>query len=394
MRIHAPFLSILTLLAALLPAQREGGPIRPGPWQTAAKIPPGWVVHNSKNYQVQSEAGPEKAKRLALHMEAMNTIYRNLFPPGKSGAKQQTIKIFKDRNGYLGYGAPQGSAAYYASGDREMVCYDTGRWSDAPVEESPTTGAETAADRLARRMRHLQQSDMMDTLGCAAHEGWHQYFHWYVGSMVSLPSWINEGMGDYFYAAAGPKNGTNSGKGKAPAKKDAVTLGHLNDARLDVVIAAHRQDRLEPLPKFLTMEQSEYYANPSICYAEGWALCQFLLHEAGKKYEKVIPTYLKIVRDDTNADTATKKAFKGIDLEAMDVEFKAWIATLVDPKESAIEELLEEVNGGAPPVPPGAGGEPAPAGGEEPPTPPVPPTPAGGGTGNGGTGNGGGGDGA
>ncbi len=72
---------LVTALGAFLVApalaQANGlGPIKPGPWQTAGKIPAGWVVHNTKNYHVQSEAGLEKAKRLGDHMEVMNVVYR------------------------------------------------------------------------------------------------------------------------------------------------------------------------------------------------------------------------------------------------------------------------------------------------------------------------------
>jgi len=363
-------LGLLTLATAL-PAQRNGGPIRPGPWQSAAKVPAGWIVHNTKNYHVQSECGLEKAKRLGEHMEVMNDVYRKMFKPDKAGAKQQTIKLFEDRDAFHRYGAPGGAAAYYSSGDREMVCYDTGKWADEAKATAPLTGdtTEAAADRLARRMKRFEDMMKMDLLGCAAHEGWHQYFHWYVGSMVSLPSWINEGMGDYFYSAA-PR--------EKDGKRGSVTLGNSNDARLPIIKAAHRQDRMEPLTKFLGMLQQDYYANPSICYAQGWALCQFLLHYENGKYAKVIPTYIRTVKDDTNVETVTGKAFKGLDLAVMEAEFKAWIAQLPtgpDPEAEAAGEAE-----GQPPAKP-APGSAEPGGGE--------PGGAGGsGTGPGGTGTG------
>ncbi|MBL8750466.1 MAG: hypothetical protein JNK78_14985 [Planctomycetes bacterium] len=341
------------VLSVSVVAQRKGGPIRPGPWQTASKVPQGWVVHNTKNYHVQSEAGIEKAKRLGEHMEIMNAVYRRMFPPDKGGAKAQTIKLFKDEDSYQAYGAPAGAAAYYSSGDREMVCYDTGKWMDEAKTDAPVTGRkETPLERIQRRMKNMADAWKMDLLGCAAHEGWHQYFHWYVGSPVSLPSWINEGMGDYFYTAA-PKD---RDKG---AKKAQVSLGNIFDGRLTILQEAKRQSAMEPIEKFLHMDQTAYYSNPSICYAQGWALCQFLLHGADGKYSKIVPTYLRLVRDDTNTDVVTQRAFKGIDLATLETEFKAWLdEQKASPDMTGGLDEPEEPETPVEPAPPAGGDKP------------------------------------
>jgi hypothetical protein len=254
-------------------------------------------------------------------MEVMNKVYRRLFRPDKDGAKRQVIKLLKDRKEYLHYGAPRGSAAYYSRGDREMVCYDTGKWSDEK-QQAPITGEGKSA-ALQKRLARLNDIMKMDLLGCAAHEGWHQYFAWYTVSMGSpLPSWINEGMGDYFYTAA-PKNVTGR---KVPAK-----LGRLNDGRLMVLKQAVKQGRYVPLTRLISMTQQEFYSNPSVCYAEGWAFCQFLLHSGNKKYPKIIPNYIRYVRNDSNYAAVTKRAFKGTDMAKLETEFKAWVENLPAP---------------------------------------------------------------
>jgi len=340
-----PFASSLLLaFAAILPAQGE---VRAGPWQTASKVPAGWVIHNTKNYHIQSQAGAEKAKRLGDHMEVMNAVYRRMFKPDKDGVKAQTIKLFKDDASFRAYGAPPGAAAYYSAGEREMVCYDTGKWSDEKAGASPTTGPETARDRLARRLGKFEDMMKMDLLGCAAHEGWHQYYHWLVVSRVALPSWINEGMGDYFYTASPVE-----GRGK---KAD---LGKTFDGRLSILKTAKRQGAMVPLAEFVRMLQQDYYANPSICYAQGWAFCQFLLHGAGGKYAKLIPTYVKLLCNDTNWENVQARAFKGVDIAAMEKEFHAYVDTM---ETSVKDPFGEEEGDGAmpeepPPPPPAAGG--------------------------------------
>ena len=190
MRSLAASLAILLLFANDLSAQRRGGDIQPGPW-TKDKTPYGWVLHRTRNYQIQSQCGEEKAKRLGDHMEVMNKVYRRMFRPDKDGQKQQVIKLFMDRKSYLQYGAPPSSAAYYSRGEREMVCYDTGKWSDEEKVEAPTTGEQPSAAVL-RRLSRMNDLMKMDLLGCAAHEGWHQYFSWYTVSLTApLPSLIN-----------------------------------------------------------------------------------------------------------------------------------------------------------------------------------------------------------
>lgn len=351
--LRAAALATFAALLAPLAAQNQ---IRPGPWTSAGKVPEGWVVHNTKNYHIQSQCGLDKAKRLGEHMEVMNVVYRRMFKPDKTGGvKLQTIKVFVDEKAFHAYGAPPGAGAYYSPGDREMVCYDTGKWSDEDPKAAPATGPETARDRLARRMGDFEDMMKMDILGCAAHEGWHQYYHWMVVSRVDLPSWINEGMGDYFYTAA-PRDG----KGK---KAD---LGRMFDGRLRILKAAKAQSRMVPLAEFLAMLQRDYYSNPSICYAQGWAFCQFLLHGAEGKYAKLIPQYVAELCRDTNWESVQKKVFKGVDLAALEVEFHAFVDTLKTSVADPLEELEKAMGGeagGEPAEPPAGGGGAGPGGG-------------------------------
>jgi hypothetical protein len=284
--------------------------LKRGPWDPK-DAPPSWVVHTSKHYQIQSHAGAEKAERLAEHMETMLTVYKRLFPRGRA-FKRFAVKLFADHREFLAYGAPPGAGAYYSPVDREMVCYDTGKWMDEPVTETPSGDAED----LESMVRQMQARSTMDILGAAAHEGWHQFFHWYVTSWIELPSWINEGMGDYFYAA---KPHEQAGK-KIPAE-----LGRMNEMRLPVIRSAVKRKKHVPVEKILGYSQREYYANPGVCYAEGWALCQFLLHSENPEYRKIIPDFIRLIEKDGNVDDVTKRAFRGIDLAKLEEEWIAWV---------------------------------------------------------------------
>jgi len=304
------------------PGLAQTDPIKKGRWDERNEIPDGWVVVNSRFYQVQSACGREKAKRLGKHMDAMFKIYHKIFRPSKAPTKRYPIKLLKDRKAYLKYGAPRGSAAYFSRTDKEMVCYDTGRWHDEPQQqEGPITPSGEPKgdlqDALEKLKARLRKQMSMDLLGVAAHEGWHQYFAWYVGSVVSLPSWINEGMGDYFYAVV-PKRG--KGADATPQK-----TGLIFPQRLAVIKYAVKNNSYVPIAKIIRYAQRDYYRNASVCYAEGWSLCQFLMHAPNKKYNKVIPKFVKRVKNDTNMKAVTDYAFRGIDLAKLEQEWKAWV---------------------------------------------------------------------
>lgn len=340
-------LSVLVAVAATAAAQQKFEKVRPGPW-TKDRVPAGWVLYETRNYQIQSQCGLEKAKRLGEHMEVMNKTYRAMFHPDKEGEKRQTIKLFKDSREFHTYGAPAQAAAYYKPSDREMVCYDTGKWMDqapapapavtgggspagsGPADGTPEEAAARARAALEKRLARLHDLWKMDLLGCAAHEGWHQYFHWYVTSFVELPSWVNEGMGDYFYTAV-PK--------VVKGRQVPAELGRINAGRLMIAQAALRQDRFVDAPTLLRYSKQEYYANAGVCYAEGWSLCQFLLHGGNDKYAKVIPAFIRLVRDDTNMEQVTRKAFMGIDLQQLDQDFRTWLTAQKSPMAEALEGL-------------------------------------------------------
>lgn len=317
---------VLALLTPPAPAQFRSG-LKPGLWQ-ARHCPKGWVRFHSKAYQIQSQAGLEKAKRLAKHMEGMLRVYKKLFPPGKSTTKRYAVKLFKGRKQFIAYSGKPGAGGYYTPVLKEMVLYDTGKWSDE--QEAATTGTPDPQKPLT--WEDLRRRMNMDILGVAAHEGWHQYFHWYVTSWVYLPSWINEGMGDYFYTAT-PK--------KMRGKRIPAELGRLNEARLPTIVSAVRAGRHVPIKKIIRYSKSDYYANAGLCYAEGWSLCHYLLHSGKEEYEAIVPRFIKRFKDRGNWRKNTDLVFKKIDLDELERDWKAWV--LAQKVDNPLREMLEQL---------------------------------------------------
>ncbi|MHC4514224.1 MAG: DUF1570 domain-containing protein [Planctomycetota bacterium] len=322
-RLRIPLLAAVAALLTLVPdleAQRGRRPFKPGFWRTKKDYAKGFVVHTTRHYQIQSQAGMDKAKRLGKHMETMFKVYYKCFNPKKPFLKKQAIKLLKNRAQFIRYGAPPGAGAYYSPMEHEMVCYDTGKWMDEQDADDNLFDNDDEEDLMdPNYYRKIRAKYQMDILGAAAHEGWHQYFHWLVVSPVQLPSWLNEGMGDYFYSAR-PK--------KVKGRRMPAELGRMNHMRLPIVKLAIRRKQHVPIPTLLSYSKRDYYRNASVCYAEGWALCQFLMHHESKKYRDLIPRFVFFVKNDTNLVAVTKKVFKGIDLDKLDEEWKTWVTNV------------------------------------------------------------------
>ncbi len=320
MQITVHSIGVAVALSCGLAAQAANQGIKPGPW-SARHAPEGWIIHETDHYQIQSECPLEKAKRLGDHMESMMGVYIRMFPTDRS-LKQFPMKLFKDQKGFLAYGnelnlrVGPGTGAWYTPDYREMVCYDTGKWQDEVKAKAAETGP-SAADKPPSRRDKMEELYGMDILGAAAHEGWHQYFHRYVTSWVELPSWINEGMGDYLYCAV-PK--ATKGRKAIPAE-----LGAMNAMRLPIVRYAIKEGDHVPIAELVRYTKDQYYRNPSVCYAQGWAICHFLMHSDNPRYRQVVPTFVKLVKNDTNMTTVTDAAFKGIDFNKLEEEWKAWV---------------------------------------------------------------------
>jgi hypothetical protein len=61
--------------------------------------------------------------------------------------------------------------------------------------------SEPERQRVAELVEAISDAYVPDTGRALSHEGWHQYFHMYTVSWVAMPSWLDEGVGDYFYMA-------------------------------------------------------------------------------------------------------------------------------------------------------------------------------------------------
>ncbi len=327
MSIRSLSLAAVIALGALASSAVAGDTVKPGKWRIGDE-PKGWVLYSTEHYQVQSRIPKDRAKIVSDRLEKMMVEYRKRFPIRKP-LKDFVLKIFANRKEYVGYGGSPGSAAYYTPTHQELVCFDTGLLSAHDAKEISPEDEERLKERLkgtglseeeiaenADLMAAMRKLSTMNLLGILSHEGWHQYFHFYIVSQVEFPSWLDEGMGDYFYSAR-----------LAPDAK-SIVLGDFNAARFPIIYRALKKDEYVPVKELIRYRQRDYYKDPGLCYAEGWSLVYFCLHSGNETYAKIPEKLIKVFKDKHDMDEATDEAFARIDLEKFEEEWKRFYLDL------------------------------------------------------------------
>ena len=305
-----------------------GDAVRPGKWNPK-DAPPGWIVIETEHYQVQSQVGEAKARRLAGHLEAMLDQYQE-FLPFRKRIKDFVLKIFESHEAMRAYnpGISSGTAAWYSKGQRELVAYDTGvvlgeRDIPARIGLRPDVEAGLTPDeieRLAALFDEITDAYTFDVARVLSHEGWHQYFHHYTVSWVSMPSWLDEGVGDYFFMATRVRDGQDDDEAR-------YRVGDVNHARLRVVQKALLDGTTVSFSRMLEFEQKDYYSNPSVFYAQGWSMVHFLMQHEDRKMRELIPELIEDFKDTKNFVKSSDRAFRKLDLDEIDREWIGWLLT-------------------------------------------------------------------
>ena len=312
--------------------------VRPGKWNPR-KAPPGWVVVETKHYQVQSEVGEAKGAALGEHLEQMLEIYRD-FLPFKKSMPTFVLKVFESRAHFRDYSrAGGGAVAYYDKANRELVSYDTGlvlgklemRRAIGLAPNMEAGFSDDELDTLDVLFDQITRSYTMDLANVLSHEGWHQYFHYYTVSWVPMPSWLDEGLGDYFFTARSDDSDDEDG---------SYELGALNHGRLRAIHRAFDEGTSVSFGKLLDFEQKDYYSNASVYYAQGWSMMHFLMQHDDERLQALIPKLIKDFKRSKNFRKSTAKVFKGHDLDELDSAWIGW--ALRSTPEDPLRRLAEQ----------------------------------------------------
>jgi hypothetical protein len=244
------------------------------------------IVSPKKNYIVVYNTDNGRNKLLATIIaerieKIREQIYEVQFPPSQPIDAVSIVRICKDRNEYISYGAPGGSAGYWSSGDEELVFYDA----------SPSKKPDD------------------DTLAVLYHEAFHQYIYYSVGN-VAPHSWFNEGHGDY-YAGARYKGGKfriEPFDWRVGTIRGAIVQGPRPVIEEKEGHRTYGAPGYTPLPDFVRFTQGEYYSYAGVSYAQGWSLVYFLREIVPKnrkyreKWGHILTTYFDVLKAEVNKD--------------------------------------------------------------------------------------------
>lgn len=248
------------------------------------KLVKGWKSDRTQNYILiyHEDVDQKLAKAIGVQVEAIRSqIYEVLFPADKPVTAFSIIRVCKDREQYMGYGAPGGSAGYWDSNSEELVFYEA--------------------------------EPKKDSLRVLYHEAFHQYIFYSVGDFAPH-SWFNEGHGDYFA-------GHNYVAGHFARD---VFQWRISDAK-----TWKRLPNRPRLKDWVTWSQSDYYGgnkekiDGGLNYAAGWSLVYFLRTTKKPEYQGVLERYFNSLKGSVTRARLAAEAARAKNKE-WDAKIKEW----------------------------------------------------------------------
>ncbi|MAF64864.1 MAG: hypothetical protein CMJ84_04300 [Planctomycetes bacterium] len=206
--------------------------------ETRLSLPEKWKAEDTENYIVVYDTKDQPlVRKIVRDIELIRAEYEALFPPAGPIEAVSTVRVCEDRDEYFEYGGPRGSAGYWNYRDEELVLYD------------------------ATKREKGERTDKTDTFIVLYHEAFHQFIHYSAGELAPH-SWYNEGTGDFFSGAV--------------VKNGRVRRIGPNRWRVNTIKRAVAEGKHISWEKIIRFEQKDYYANPGLCYAQGWSMIYFL----------------------------------------------------------------------------------------------------------------------
>ncbi len=240
-------------------------------------------VHDSTHFHVVSDIDETSSAVMARVLEESFQVYTRFFGKPELGGKRFPAYLFSGATGYhvfaaeIGSDAPHSTAGIYNDMLKQLLVWNL-------------------LDREAvwETVRHEACHQFLDLLG------------------YQPPRWFDEGMAEY--ASLSVRHGT------AGIVEGAVVASHVHR-----VLAT--QDKAPPLALFVRQTPAAFYAGGVNHYARAWALIHFLRH-GGKPVEAIYERLVAAMRDGADEREVVARAFEGVDMAALDQQFRAYVAKL------------------------------------------------------------------
>ncbi len=283
-----------------------------------AELPPGFRVHDSKNYIVCYNTTRTYAEWSSSLLERLQRAFIAYWE--KRGCKVKApeqplvVLVFSDKASYAEYsraelGATVGNViGYYSPHTNRTVMYDLTGMQAVRREGSSRGSLHDITDLLS-------QPEAEPLVATIVHEATHQIsFNCGLQTrLVANPLWLSEGLATFFETPDLASSRSWSG------------IGNVNYTRFDRYLDNHDAGRVASLARMIGDDQM--FRDPETAvdsYAQAWAWNYFLIRWKPKEYA----TYLKmladkplLVDDDPKKRLAEFRKHFGTDLEALEAEF-------------------------------------------------------------------------
>ncbi len=283
-----------------------------------AELPPGFRVHDSKNYVVCYNTTRTYAQWTSALLERLQRAFIAYWKKQGLDVKPPehplVVLVFANQATYAQYsreelgGAVGNVIGYYSPNSNKTVMYDlTGM--QAVRREGGSRGSLHDISEL------LSQPQAEPLVATIVHEATHQIsFNCGLQTrLVANPLWLTEGLACYFETP--DLNSSRSWSG----------IGNVNYSRFERYVDNYDSNRVAPLSRMVGDDQMFREPETAVdMYAQAWAWNYFLIKWKPKEYAAYLKTLADkplLVDDDPKKRLAEFRKHFGSDLRELEAEF-------------------------------------------------------------------------
>lgn len=249
-------------------------------------------VFASHHYHIHTNLSREETVPFGRHMDAVFGQYERRFADyTKRNAGLMPLYLFRHQNEYLDFMQHHGIDAT-GSGGMFFVTHSI-------------RGLATWAHGHSRSQ----------TLRTLQHEGFHQFAWNYLGP--NLPTWMNEGLAQYFEDAVILEHGMELGLG------DPKRIALVRDA-LQYKWAVDMEELLSLNNQQWTASLRTNGSRSELLYAQAWSMVYYMIHGDNGRYLGSFEVYLRLLSEGHRHDKAFRSAFGYGALEGIEQRWRTF----------------------------------------------------------------------
>jgi hypothetical protein len=283
-----------------------------------SELPPGFRVHDSKNYVVCYNTTRTYAQWTSSLLERLQRAFIAYWKKQgldvKPPEQPLIVLVFANQATYAQYsrdelgGAVGSVIGYYSPNTNKTVMYDlTGM--QAVRREGGSRGSLHDISEL------LSQPEAEPLVATIVHEATHQIsFNCGLQTrLVANPLWLTEGLACFFETPDLSSSRSWSG------------IGNVNYTRFERYVDNYEAGRVPPLARMISDDETFRAPDTAVdMYAQAWAWNYFLIKWKPKEYAaylKMLADKPMLVDDDPRKRVAEFRKHFGEDLQALEAEF-------------------------------------------------------------------------